>query len=240
MQFVKRASAIAITALLSAGGLVRAQSASPGKAPGGATDVTGVTRATPVTLPATIPIFPLEPTMLFPGVSRPLYIFEPRYRAMMADALKGDRIIGMTTFKPGFEANYQGRPEIYPIGCAGEIIQAEELSGGRYNIVVRGLVKIRVTGEDETRPYRLARVEALPEVATAADKAALHEQRARLEALVTKGGDSKVPPDMTDEGLVNMLAQYVPMSLADRQRLLELDSLLSRAEALIALLERKH
>src|SRR4051812_36522118 len=188
MQFLKRASAIAIaiTALLSTGGLVRAQSASPGKAPG---DAAPAAKPAATKLPTTIPIFPLEPTMLFPGVSRPLYIFEPRYRAMVADALKGDRIIGMTTFKPGFEANYQGRPEIYPIGCAGEIIQAEELSDGRFNIVVRGLVKFRVTGEDETRPYRLARVEALPEVLDAAETAALHKQRARLEALVTKGGD---------------------------------------------------
>jgi len=233
MQFKKLASAlaIAITALLTAGGLVRAQSASPGKAPSG---VTGVT------LPSTIPIFPLEPTMLFPGVSRPLYIFEPRYRAMVADALKGDRIIGMTTFKPGFEANYQGRPEIYPIGCAGEITQVEELSGGRYNIVVRGLVKFLVTSEDESRPYRLARVEALPEVLNAAERPALHKLRERLEALVTKGGDSKVPADMSDEGLVNMLAQYVPMSLAERQGLLELESMMLRAEALITLLEQQH
>src|SRR5215204_5286886 len=72
-------------------------------------------------LPPEIPIFPLEPTMLFPGVSRPLHIFEPRYRAMVADALKGDRIIGMTTVKPGYEADYAGRPPIYEIGCAGVI-----------------------------------------------------------------------------------------------------------------------
>ena len=64
-------------------------------------------------IPQVIPIFPLEVTMLFPGVSRPLHIFEPRYRAMVADALKGDRIIGMTTLKPGYEADYQGRPPIY-------------------------------------------------------------------------------------------------------------------------------
>ena len=69
-----------------------AQSAPPAKAP--RTDK----------LPAVIPIFPLEVTMLFPGVSRPLYIFEPRYRAMVADALKGDRIIGMTTLKPGYRS----------------------------------------------------------------------------------------------------------------------------------------
>jgi Lon protease-like protein len=77
-------------------------------------------------LPPVVPIFPLEVTMLFPGVSRPLHIFEPRYRAMVADALKGDRIIGMTMLKPGYEANYAGRPPIYEIGCAGVITDVEE------------------------------------------------------------------------------------------------------------------
>lgn len=65
-------------------------------------------------LPSVIPIFPLEDAMLFPDVSHPLHIFESRYRAMVADALKGDRIIGMVTLKPGYEANYEGRPKIYP------------------------------------------------------------------------------------------------------------------------------
>src|SRR5918999_1269127 len=109
------------------------------------------------TLPPVIPIFPLEPPMLFPGVSRPLYIFEGRYRTMVADALKGDRIIGMVTLQPGYEANYRGRPPIYEIGCAGVITEVEELAGGRYNIVLRGVVKFRVTGEDESRSYRLPR-----------------------------------------------------------------------------------
>jgi Lon protease-like protein len=186
-----------------------------------------------------IPIFPLEEPLLFPGVSRPLYIFEPRYRAMVADALKGDRIIGMTTLMPGYEANYQGRPSIYPIGCAGVITDVEELSGGRYRIVLRGLVKFRVNGEDESRSYRLARVDAMPESLNEADKAVLRTQRQRLEALVTKGSDTKVPPEMSDEELVNMLAQYLPLEDAKRQALLELKSSLLRAQALIDLIESK-
>lgn len=190
-------------------------------------------------LPPVIPIFPLEMTMLFPGVSRPLHIFEPRYRAMVAEALKGDRIIGMTTLKPGYEADYAGRPPIYEIGCAGVITDVEELSGGRFNIVLRGLVKFHVTGEDDSRAYRLARVGAIPEVADDAQKAALRKQRQRLEALVTKGSDSKVSPETTDEELVNMLAQYLPMSHAQRQTLLELKSVLLRAQALIDLIEGK-
>jgi hypothetical protein len=158
---------------------------------------------------------------------------------MVADALKADRIIGMTTLKPGYEANYAGRPPIYEIGCAGVITDVEDLPGGRFNIVLRGLVKFRVTGEDASRSYRLAHVDAMPEVMDDTEKAALRKQRQRLEALVTKGSDSKVAPETTDEALVNMLAQYLPMSHAQRQHMLELESVLLRAQALIDLIESK-
>lgn len=191
------------------------------------------------TIPAVIPIFPLEVTMLFPGVSRPLHIFEPRYRAMVADALKGDRIIGMTTLKPGYEGNYQGRPPIYEIGCAGVIEEVEELSGGRFNIVLRGLVKFRVAGEDQSRTYRLANVEALPEALDDAETAAVHKLRQRLEELITKGSDSKVEAGTSDEQLINMVAQHLPMGLAERQGLLELRNVLLRVRALIELIESK-
>jgi hypothetical protein len=197
------------------------------------------TSSAQTTLPSTIPIFPLEVTMIFPGVSRPLHIFEPRYRAMIADALKGDRIIGMATLKPGFEADYAGRPPIYEIGCAGIITDVEELPGGRFNIVLRGLVTFRIASEDDSRAYRVARVEALPEVLDEADRAALHKQRLRLEALVTRGSNTKIPPETTDEALVNWLAQYMHMTHAQRQHLLELNNVLLRARALIELIEAK-
>ena len=213
------ACAVAIASLLTAHEPLRAQSSE--------------------SIPPVIPIFPLEMTMLFPGVSRPLHIFEPRYRAMVADALKGDRIIGMTTLKPGYEADYQGRPPVYDIGCAGIITEVEELPGGRFNIVLRGVVKFRVTGEDDTRAYRLARVDAIPEMLDDSDKAALSKHRERLETLITEGSDSKVPPGTSDEELVNMVAQYLPLGLAERQNLLELRNALLRARALIELIEAK-
>ena len=177
--------------------------------------------------------------MLFPGVSRPLHIFEPRYRAMVADAIKGDKIIGMATLKPGYEADYQGRPPVYEIGCAGVIDEVEELPGGRFNIVLRGVTKVRITSEDDSRAYRLARVDAMPEVLDDAEKAALRKGRERLETLITDGSTSKVPAGTADEELVNMVAQYLPMSLAERQGLLELRNALLRVRALIELIEAK-
>ena len=190
-------------------------------------------------LPSTIPIFPLEVTMLFPGVSRPLHIFEPRYREMIADALKGNRIIGMATLKPGYEASYAGRPPVYEIGCAGVITEVEELPGGRFNIVLRGVMKFRIGGEDDSRSYRLATVSELPEVVNEADRAALTKVRQRLEVLITKGSTSTVSPDTTDEELVNMVSQYMPMTYAQRQELLELPSVLLRAKTLVQLIETK-
>src|SRR3954471_19818881 len=105
-------------------------------------------------LPPTIPVFPLPNVVLFPTVSLPLHIFEPRYRDMVADALEGDRIIGMSLLQPGYEATYEGRPPVYAVGCAGVITHAERLADGRFNIVLRGIERFRVDAEDASRSYR--------------------------------------------------------------------------------------
>lgn len=232
MKYNSIACAVWIVGLSCLPGTVWAQSAKPDKAP--AAD----------RLPATIPIFPLPETVLFPSVSLPLHIFEPRYRAMVADALKGDRIIGMVLLQPGFEANYEGRPPVYPIGSAGVITQVEQLPDGRYNIVLQGLVKFRVTGEDQSRLYRLAHVNAIPEVPSEAEKATLQKQRLRLPALLAPyierpGSELKFPPEIRDEELINTLAQYLDLDAIERQSLLEQQGVLARSQALIDLLELK-
>jgi uncharacterized protein len=194
----------------------------------------------PAALPGTIPLFPLEDAALFPHAARPFHIFEARYRAMIADALKGDRIIGMVTLQPGFESNYEGRPAVYAVGCAGVIEDFEELPDGRYNILLRGLVKFRIDGEDQSRAYRLAKVTAIPEPSDDGQRAELHKQRQQLEALVTKSGsNSSVPPDIGDEEVIDAVAQYVPIDPSQRQALLELDGTPARARALIELIESK-
>ena len=157
-------------------------------------------------LPPTIPLFPLPNAVLFPNVFLPLHIFEPRYRQMVAEALEGDRIIGMTLLRPGWEADYEGRPAIYPIGCAGLITFAERHKDGRFNIVLRGLEKFRVIEEDadSTRSYRVAQVDSIldsTEPRSDADRAAMRDARRRLEALLVpqpegRGAEPKVPPSM--------------------------------------------
>ena len=193
-------------------------------------------------LPATIPIFPLQDATLFPNASYPFYIFEPRYRAMVADALKGDRIIGMVMLQPGFEAEYEGRPPIFPIGCAGVIADYEELPDGEYNILLRGLAKFRVTGEDNSRLYRLARVVTLSEELDARETAALSKERQRIDtllmALSDRFGVELPPPGITDEELVDQLSERLPMERLERQRLLERDDPLARALFVIEVLEQ--
>jgi Lon protease-like protein len=195
-------------------------------------------------LPPTIPIFPLPNVVLFPNVFLPLHIFEARYREMIADALSGDRIIGMTLLRPGYESNYEGRPPVYPLGCAGVITHSEPLSEGRYNIVLRGLEKFRITREERVKPYRVAHVEPLPEEIAAAERDAVRKHRTRLEALLAaaiepSGTDPKFPPAVPDEDLVNALAQYLQLEPLERQALLERDGVLNRCRGLIELLEMK-
>jgi uncharacterized protein len=195
-------------------------------------------------LPPTIPIFPLPSVVLFPQVFLPLHIFEPRYREMIGDALAGDRIIGMVLLRPGWEGDYEGRPPVYPIGCAGLITNAERLADGRYNIVLRGLAKFRVVGEDASRAYRQAEIETVLEPPSEFDRDELRGARQRLESLLVpqpsgRGVDPKMPPSMADEDLVNALAQYLDLEPLEKQALLERETLLARCRSLIELLEIK-
>ena len=135
-------------------------------------------------LPPTIPLFPLPNVVLFPDVCLPLHIFEPRYREMASDTLDGDRIIGMVLLRPGWEGNYDGRPAIYDIGCAGLITHAEQLDDGRYNLVLRGMEKFRVLREDSDRSYRRAEVQAIHEAVKDADRELMRKERRRLESLL--------------------------------------------------------
>jgi Lon protease-like protein len=195
-------------------------------------------------LPPTIPIFPLPNVVLFPNVFLPLHIFEPRYRKMVDDALNGDRIIGMVLLRPGWEGQYEGRPAVYPIGCAGVITHAERLPDGRFNIVLRGMEKFRILDEQNEQQYRLASVEPVPDPGIdAASRNEMRGERKRLEMLLVPQPDGttdpKVPSSMPDEDLVNALAQSLEFEPVEKQALLERTGVLDRCRSLIELLEMK-
>ena len=192
-----------------------------------------------------LPLFPLPNVVLFPNVFLPLHIFEPRYREMVADAVASDRMIGMVLLRPGWERDYEGRPAVYPVGCSGVLTHVERLSDGRSNLVLRGLERFRIVDEDHERSYRRATIEPLREGRLdAEDRAAIRRQRSKLESMLAPppdrvGTDSTMPSSMSDEDLVNALAQYLDLEALEKQALLERPCLRSRAEALVELLEMK-
>src|SRR3954465_12651185 len=108
-----------------------------------------------------VPLFPLPNVVLFPGAILPLHIFEERYKAMTADALRGPKRIAMALMRPGWEKNYHGRPAIEPVVCVGEIISHEKLEDGRYNFLLRGYRRARVVREYGDEPYRVGWLETV-------------------------------------------------------------------------------
>jgi Lon protease-like protein len=195
-------------------------------------------------LPLDLPLFPLPNVVLFPDVCLPLRIFEPRYRQMLAAALNGDRLIGMVLLKAGHQAEYEGEPPVYQVGCAGLVTHAEQLEDGRSNIVLHGIQRFRILTENHELAYRRARVEALLDPLDQEDRRALHDARHRLEALVGPviegaGAEVHIPPTIPDHELVNALAQYLPLDAVEKQALLERDGVLDRCDGLIELLEMK-
>ncbi len=194
-------------------------------------------------LPSEIPIFPLPNVVLFPAALLPLHIFEPRYRAMVADALEGERLIGLVMLRPGWERQYEGTPDVYPVGCAGFITHADRLPDGRYNIMLRGIEKFRILEErperDGAERYRIAHIDAIKEVRSG-NGAAVQDARRRLEQLIARKlqrSTDTIPKDIPDADLVHSIAQH--LEPLEKQAMLECNSLLDRCEALVELLEMR-
>lgn len=122
-----------------------------------------LTHLLPVDWLQEVAVFPLPRLVFFPGTTLPLHIFEPRYRALMQDCLSSSRLaIAVTLLRPGYEADYQGRPPMHDVCTVGRIERHEELPDGRFNLLLRGLHRVRLeelpAGE---LPYRRARAELL-------------------------------------------------------------------------------
>ncbi len=169
----------------------------------------------------------------------PLHVFEPRYRDMVEDALATDRTIGMVLLKPGYEEDYHGRPPIYPVGCSGTIVEDERLDDGRFNILLLGRSRFRVTGEQGGRLYRLAAVEELSD--PIGDTGSLDVLRERLVGALSRAADGPVavPPraDVSHAALVNGLAQGLDLPALEKLSLLACDTLEARAARLVEILE---
>jgi Lon protease-like protein len=194
--------------------------------------------ATVAQLPDSIPLFPLPDVTLFPNTTQPFHVFEERYRSMLEDALASDSIIGMVLLQPGFEADYEGRPPVYGIGCAGVIVASERLPDGRYNILLRGLSKFRILGEEQSRLYRLAGVESIPEEVSAEGRPLLARRRRQLEDALRSAalGREVPPPSVSDEEAIDGLSLSLRLAPAQRQTLLESAGPAERALVLAGLI----
>lgn len=183
-------------------------------------------------------IFPLGGALLFPRLNLPLHIFEPRYRALVGDALARDRRIAM--IQPREDGLV---PELFDVGCVGRISAVEALEDGRYNIVLEGLARFRVRSElDVTTPFRQVEAdfdgfsdepgEALPFVL----RADFEEEAKRFAETRGIALDWEALASLDDETLINGSAQVAPFDIASKQALLEAPTLTDRADLLVQLL----
>jgi Lon protease-like protein len=197
-----------------------------------------------------LPIFPLPDVVLFPHALLALHVFEPRYRALTRDVLAGDRQLSVVRLRPGYEADYEGRPPVCDVAGVGEIIQSEALADGRYNILLRGLQRVRI--ERELPPellYRVVAAQPIHDDETREDLAvsarALAALAERLAAALPQGGDAlrTIARDVLPPGaLADVLGASVVIDPDARQALLETFDAAQRiarvSDAIVGLLRR--
>lgn len=184
-----------------------------------------------------LPIFPLTGAVLFPGMQLPLHIFEPRYRAMVGDALIRDRLIAM--IQP--QRSVEGAP-LYAVGCVGRIGEIQAMDDGRYNLILEGTARFRVVRElDVTTAYRQVEAEIFTEDE---DETLTHAQRGGFEREARHFADSQgysVDWDsverLDDRSLINGVSQIAPFDPASKQALLEARTLTDRCELLVQLMQ---
>jgi Lon protease-like protein len=200
----------------------------------------------PADLPPVIPIFPLAGALLLPRGQMPLNIFEPRYLAMVDDALADrHRLIGM--IQP--DAAHPGsddKPNVYKVGCVGRITQLAETGDSRYLLELTGVARFRLAEElTVLTPYRQCRVTYQPFaddfVARKGEEAVNREELLKTLADFLKANKLKADWDgiekAPNEALVNALAMMSPYGAAEKQALLEAPDLKTRAEILVAVTE---
>jgi Lon protease-like protein len=194
-------------------------------------------------MPSVIPVFPLPAALLLPRADMPLNIFEPRYMAMIDDAIAGDRIVGMVQPDETSAPCARG-PALRPVGCAGRIVSFAETGDGRYQVMLTGVARFRVLGEIASdKPYRRCEISVDPFLCDfqpdqhCVDRSAvLRAFRAYLVAHDLEA-DWESIGRASSETLVNALAMIAPFGPAEKQALLEAPDLKARAETLVAIAE---
>jgi Lon protease-like protein len=184
-----------------------------------------------------VSIFPLSGALLYPGLGLPLHIFEPRYRALVNDALARDRRIGM--IQP--QRPVEGAP-LYSVGCLGKIGDVEALEDGKFNIVLHGEARFRLLRElDVVTPFRQIEAELIeePRLETLApvERASFEREARRFADAQGYSVDWDSVARLDDASLINGVSQIAPFDAAAKQALLEAGSLGERCELLVQLMQ---
>jgi len=189
------------------------------------------------TMPTRLSIFPLSGAILFPGLQLPLHIFEPRYRALVGDALVRDRRIAMVQPQRAVE----GSP-LYTVGTVGRIGEIEAMDDGRYNLILEGESRFKLLSElDVTTAFRQVEGDLIEDDY---EETLSYAQRGGFEREAREFADSQgysVDWDsverLDDQSLINGVSQIAPFDPASKQALLEAASLSDRCELLVQLMQ---
>lgn len=197
-------------------------------------------------LPASVPVFPLSGALLLPGAQRPLNVFEPRYVDMIDAALAGDRLIGLIQPEDTSEESPRGRTPLQKIGCVGRLTHFEETGDSRYFIILEGVCRFERRAElTVMTPYRQCMIDVSRfEADFDLERGEEEVDRSRFLKMMrdyAEFGDFELNWKEIEQtgtaALVNFCCMVSPYGAAEKQLLLEADSLEARAEALIALAE---
>ena len=182
-------------------------------------------------------IFPLTGALLFPGLQLPLHIFEPRYRAMVTDALARDRRIAM--IQP--QRPEEGAP-LFTVGCIGKIADVEALDDGCFNLVLEGESRFRLLRElDVITPFRQIEAEVLADpphpTLSPVERAGFEREARRFAEAQGYRVDWDAVTSLDDTSLIDGVSQIAPFDAAAKQALLEAPDIAARCELLVQLMQ---
>jgi len=181
-------------------------------------------------------IFPLPGAILFPGLQLPLHIFEPRYRALVGDALVRDRRIAMIQPKQG-----GNKAPLFTIGCVGKIGNVEAMEDGRYNVVLEGESRFRMIRElDSATAFRQIEAELIEEdegVLSNIERAGFEHEARKFADIQGYSVDWDSVERLDDVALINGVSQIAPFDPASKQALLEANTIAERCELMIQLMQ---
>ncbi|MEL6921222.1 MAG: LON peptidase substrate-binding domain-containing protein [Pseudomonadota bacterium] len=195
-------------------------------------------------IPAVVPVFPLSGALLLPGTQMPLNLFEPRYLAMFDVALSTNRVIGMVQPAYSGDQGTPDKPNLCKVGCLGRVVAFTETGDGRYVITLQGVCRFRILEElAKTTPFRQCRIAPFAGDLSDADEGDDVDREALLEAFRNYLSANELEADWesvekaANAPLVNALSVMSPYGPAEKQALLEAQSIKARAETLVAITE---